>query len=144
MCHHQAQLLLDVAPQLSEQGIKLVVVGNGSAFFATQFKEGLPWPGEIYLDSNSSAFAAVNLQRVGAMQAIKRWLPAASWFKKNAPKYASSNMQGDGFQTGGVFLIGPGEGSCLQYSFKEMDHDVLEFASGADILKAASSHASSL
>jgi hypothetical protein len=36
-------------------------------------------------------------------------------------KYPTSNMEGDGQQTGGVFVISP-EGKLL-YSFKEGDHE---------------------
>jgi len=97
----------------------------------------LPWPGEIYLDSSSSAFEAVNLPRLTAFQGLKRWLPAVSWFKKEGKRY-NHNMQGDGFQTGGVFLIGPGEGSRVLFSFKEADNDALVFADGDALVKAAS------
>jgi len=130
-------LLLDIAPQLSQLGVKLVVVGNGSAYFANQFKAALPWPGEIYLDPASSAFQAVHLPRLSTFEGVKRWLPTLAWFKKEGKRY-DSNMQGDGFQTGGVFLIGPGERSRVLFSFKEVDNDALIFADGPALVKAAS------
>jgi len=116
--------------------VKLVVVGNGSAYFAKQFQTNLPWPGEIYLDPTSSAFAAVNLPRLTKFQGVKRWLPTLSWFKNVGSRY-KHNMEGDGFQTGGVFLIGPGENSRVQFVFKEAENDALTFADGAALLKAA-------
>jgi len=135
-------LLLDVAPRLNALGVKLVVVGNGSAYFANQFKQNLPWPGEIYLDTTSSAFQAVNLPRLSLMQGVKRWLTTLSWFKKVGTRY-KHNMEGDGFQTGGVFLIGPGEGSRVQFSFKEADNDALTFADGEALVQAAAQPPSS-
>lgn len=116
-----------------------MVVGNGSVYFAKQFQESLPWPGEIYLDSTSSAFAAVNLPRLSAWQAAKRWLPAVSWFSNEGKRYKGHNMKGDGLQTGGVFLIGPGAGSRVQFAFKEADNDALIFADGAALVAAARS-----
>jgi len=52
-------------------------------------------------------------------------------------------MEGDGFQTGGVFLIGPGEGSRVQFSFKEADNDALTFADGEALVQAAAQPPSS-
>lgn len=125
-----------MAPQLQEQGVKLAVVGNGSQYFASQFRENLPWPGEIYLDPTSSAFAAINLPRMSAFQAIKHFFPAVSWFKKEGSKY-KHNMEGDGLQTGGVFLIGPGESSKVLFSFREADNEALAFADGQALVKVA-------
>lgn len=46
---------------------------------------------------------------------------ALRWYNSNKSNYATSNLEGDGNQTGGVFVISP-EGKML-YSFKENDND---------------------
>jgi len=45
-------------------------------------------------------------------------------------------MKGDGQQTGGVFVLGPGIGEDIIYSFKEIENDVTSFANTEDIIAA--------
>lgn len=45
-------------------------------------------------------------------------------------------MQGDGQQTGGVFVVGPGEQSEILFSFKESDAAPDEMADNDAILAA--------
>ena len=54
-------------------------------------------------------------------------------------KYGAADMEGDGQQTGGVFVISP-EGKML-YSFKESDHDPDVFADNKAIVAALEKYA---
>lgn len=61
-----------------------------------------------------------------------------SFYREISSKYPDSDVKGDGQQTGGVFVVGPGVGNEILYSFRENDNEVTSFASHDDILAACS------
>jgi prostamide/prostaglandin F2alpha synthase len=137
LCLHQASMLMALKPALDEHGVRLIAVGNGDFAMAKQFKEGLNWPGEVYLDPDSTSYKAIHLKRLSNWEVAKRYftsLRVLSWFKNNPHK--AQNQDGDGFQTGGVFIVGPGAGSSVIFSFKEIDNDPLSFPIPEAILNA--------
>eukprot|EP01012_Entosiphon_sulcatum_P048921 TRINITY_DN6749_c0_g1_i1.p1 TRINITY_DN6749_c0_g1~~TRINITY_DN6749_c0_g1_i1.p1 ORF type:complete len:182 (+),score=36.65 TRINITY_DN6749_c0_g1_i1:52-597(+) len=137
-CHHQATLLLELKPELDRLGVKLVCIGNGSAYFAQKFKEGVNWPGDIYLDPDSSIYKALQLKRWSMWEVTKRFFfssKAIGWAKEFTKKYKSSDLQGDGQQSGGVLVLTPGVDEPL-FFHKEMDAEPTVFADNAAILAA--------
>lgn len=56
---------------------------------------------------------------------------ALSFYNNLKGKYPTSNMEGDGQQTGGVFVVSP-EGKLL-YSFKENDHEPSMFGNATTV-----------
>jgi len=120
--------------------VPLIVVGNGSKRFAQKFKEGIKFSGEIYLDPESKSFKALSLPRLSAWQAVKRFFfdsKAVKFFKGLKKNYANSDLEGDGQQTGGVFVVGPGIGRAMRYSFREHENDTDTFADLDAILEAS-------
>jgi len=91
-----------------------------------QFKTGLPFEGEIYIDSTSESFKKASLPRLTLWQISKRFLfnmKLFSMFYSLNKKHAASDASGDGQQTGGVFIFGPGSKSEILYSFRENDNE---------------------
>mmetsp|Transcript_91495 Transcript_91495/g.136995 ORF Transcript_91495/g.136995 Transcript_91495/m.136995 type:complete len:136 (+) Transcript_91495:183-590(+) len=132
---------MKIKPQLDQLGVKFVAVGTGSKLFANNFKKGVPFDGEVFLDPEAKTFAAINLPRLSMWQVTKRFLinlTALSFYRQISGNYPSSDTKGDGQQTGGVFVVGPGIGKELLYSFKENDAEVVDFASHDDIIEACS------
>jgi len=131
---------MQIKPNLDQLGVPLIVVGNGSKRFAQKFKEGIKFPGEIYLDPESKSFKALALPRLSAWQAVKRFFfesKTVRFFKSLKKTYQSSDLEGDGQQTGGVFVVGPGSGRPMRYTFREHENDAESFADLDAILAAA-------
>jgi hypothetical protein len=58
--------LMDIKPQIEAAGARLVAIGNGSAYFAKQFAEGLPFPADaVFIDKDSAVYKELNLPRLG-------------------------------------------------------------------------------
>lgn len=128
---------MSIKPQLDQLGVRLIAVGTGNKNFAQKFQKGLPFEGEVYLDPEANSFRALSLKRLSVWEVTKRFVlssTALGFYKKKSKEYASSDVQGDGQQTGGVFVVGPKD--RLYYSFIENEHEVTEFANPEDILKA--------
>ena len=91
-----------------------------------QFKTGLPFDGEIYIDSTSESFKKASLPRLSLWQISKRFLlnvKLFSLFYSLNKKHGASDASGDGQQTGGVFIFGPGSKSEIIFSFRENDNE---------------------
>jgi len=130
---------MNLKPKLDHLGVGMIAVGNkhSNVRWATKFQRGLPWGGEIYIDPTSAAFKAAELPYLTTWQTVSRFflsLRVISFFRSLTPKYAASDMEGDGSQTGGVFVVGPGAESRLQYAFKESEQDPDVFADPLAIL----------
>jgi len=132
-----------IKPQLDEKGIPLIGIGTGSKFFARKFKEGLPFTGQVYIDPEALTFKAKGLRRLSIWEVAQRFvlsLKALSFYKSISSKYAYSDTEGDGQQTGGVYVLGPDPSQPgkkkLLYTFNEVDHDPTEFADTNAILNA--------
>jgi len=130
---------MQIKPKLDHLGIPLIAVGNGSKRFALKFKTALEWEGPIYLDTECNTFKALQLAKLTIWQAIKRFFSreARNYYKQLSKVYTSADLEGDGTQTGGVFVLGPGVGRPLRFSFRENENDTDVFADNEAILKAA-------
>lgn len=124
--------------KFDQAGVKLVAIGNGSPLFGKGFKEQLPFEGEVYLDKDSEVFKELQLKRLSTWEAAKTYF--MSWsvlklLKDYSGKYAGSNFQGDGLQTGGVFVVS-GANEKVLYSFIESEQPADTFADVNEILRA--------
>eukprot|EP01069_Polyplicarium_translucidae_P006310 Polyplicarium_translucidae@DN2939_c0_g1_i4.p2 len=143
LCHHQTHLLMEVADALKKNDIQLVAIGNGSEAFAEKYKASLNFPGPIYIDGESTLFKALGMPRWSNWK-FARWLfswSKMSHFRDLGKKYPGSDMQGDGHQTGGVLVAGPGASSDLRVLFREYDgmesaDDASKFLAGSALLQA--------
>jgi len=118
---------MQIKPQLDHLGIPLLAIGNGSKLFARGFITSTPFTGHVFVDPDSLCFKAMELKRLTLWQALRHFFnsTARAAFKTLREKReAKGDLLGDGQQTGGVFVVGPGERSTLSYIFKEQDHPV--------------------
>jgi len=139
LCQHQSTLLLTIKPKLDQLGIPLIAIGNSNVKFANKYKEGLKWTGEIYIDPTSTGAKLLSLPRLTAWQSMKRYFldsRAIKYFKTLSKTYQSADLEGDGQQTGGVFVLGPGVGRPFRYAFREIDNEFDKFADVDAILEA--------
>mmetsp|Transcript_30680 Transcript_30680/g.52487 ORF Transcript_30680/g.52487 Transcript_30680/m.52487 type:complete len:135 (-) Transcript_30680:210-614(-) len=125
--------------QLNELGVSVVAVGTGSKLFASKFKESVSFEGEVLIDKDAEMFKAIDLPRLSIWEVTKRFifnLTGLSLYRELHSKYPDSDTKGDGQQTGGVFVIGPGTGKEILFQFRESDNEVEDFANPDDILEA--------
>lgn len=125
--------------KFDQAGVKVVAIGNGSPLFAKGFKEQLPFEGEMYLDNDSEVFKALELKRLGMWEATKTYFMSWSvlkFFKDQMANYPASNTNGDGLQTGGVFVVSSAPEEKVLYSFIENEHPADTFADVDEILRA--------
>ncbi len=93
--------------QLDQAGVALVAVGSGSSDHARSFSGSTGFDGEMYVSRDLAAYRAFRLVR-GVWRSIG---PGSVYRGVNALKrgFRQGPTQGDPWQQGGVFLIGPGE-----------------------------------
>lgn len=128
--------------KLKSIGVPLVIIGNGSANFGKSFIQDSPFAAEyndpksplkveLYIDTKLAAYKAFELNR-GILATISPWNIGKMW--KAKAKYSISNgkLEGDAFQQGGTFVVGPGK--VMHYAYANTgtgDH-----APMADVLQA--------
>jgi NAD(P)-dependent dehydrogenase (short-subunit alcohol dehydrogenase family) len=89
-----------------EREISVVLIGNGSAFFAEAFREDFALTVPILVDPDLVAYRAAGLRRGSSAVVSKKFLPNAIRAMRTGARQAS--VQGDAWQLGGVFVMGPG------------------------------------
>jgi prostamide/prostaglandin F2alpha synthase len=139
MCLHQATMLIALKPVLDAHEVRLIAVGTGDYYTAKQFKEGLNWPGELYLDPDLTSFKALHLKRFSHWEIARRFVTnrrVVAWISKH-PHKAQTLIDGDNSQSGGIFVVGPGVGSSVIFSYKEVENDPLSFAIPEAIVNAS-------
>jgi len=128
---------------LQAKGVSLVAIGNGSQNFAKKFRSSVNWPGPVFIDKDSAIYKAMGLKRMSKWEVAKRFFLSfsfMSFYRKELSSLSDkSDMEGDGHQTGAVFVVGPGEESDPIYCFREGDNAVDTFADTAAILAAVGS-----
>jgi len=142
LCQRQARILLQGKSQLDAAGLKLVLISNGTPQAAQKFVTSMPYYGELYLDEGSTTYRAIGLKRLGLGGALSRFFSPKSISKTKAIFKAepASDMSGDGNQTGGVAVLGPGP-TPPSFLWRENDHPVDQFCSPEEVLAAVGSGA---
>jgi hypothetical protein len=112
----QAAALMDIKEKLDTAGIPLVAIGSGSPRGARHFIEKLHFTGEMYVNRNLSAYRAFKLER-GFLKTLG---PAALFHGIQAMRegFRQGRMDGDTWQQGGVFVMGPGSTLIFQHRNK--------------------------
>ncbi len=103
----QAAALGGVKGRLDGAGVALVAVGSGSTDGARRFAEKLPFAGEMYVNWDLSAYRAFRLER-----GLWKTLGPASvlrGIRAMMDGFRQGRTDGDLWQQGGVFVLGPGE-----------------------------------
>ena len=126
----------DYVPEIRRQGAELVIVGNGSRYFASTFREELGLDCPLLVDPELQAYRAAGLRR-GRVEILSPRVPlnAMRAFWNGARQHG---VHGDPWQLGGVFVLRPGGELVYRYLSREAgDHAPI-----ADVLAALAPDAS--
>eukprot|EP00698_Gefionella_okellyi_P003696 TRINITY_DN13454_c0_g1_i1.p1 TRINITY_DN13454_c0_g1~~TRINITY_DN13454_c0_g1_i1.p1 ORF type:complete len:133 (-),score=34.72 TRINITY_DN13454_c0_g1_i1:196-594(-) len=108
---------------LQAANVRFVAVGTGSPHFAKTFKAGSKFEGDVLLDPQGSAYNVLALPKFK----LSRFLLPSAWkaLAKALFRY-SNNLQEDNvkLQSGGVYVMGPGEGKKMLFAWREADEAV--------------------
>jgi hypothetical protein len=112
----QAAALMDIKVKLDAAGIPLVAIGSGSPEGARHFVKKLHFTGEMYINQDLSAYKAFRLQR-GLLKTLG---PASLIHGIQAMRkgFRQGLTDGDLWQQGGVFVMGPGNELLFQHRNK--------------------------
>jgi hypothetical protein len=128
----QAAALMGIKGKLEGAGIALVAIGSGSPAGAGHFVKKLHFTGEMYVNQDLSAYRAFGLQR-GLLKTLG---PASLIQGIRAMKdgFRQGRTDGDLWQQGGVFVLGPGNELNFQHRNRFAgDHADLEALLAASI-----------
>jgi len=112
----QAAALMGIKEKLDEAGIPLVAIGSGSPEGARHFIEKLHFTGEMFVNQDLSAYRAFKLERgfwktLGPASLIRGIQAMREGFRQG-------RMDGDNWQQGGIFVMGPGNKLIFQHRNK--------------------------
>jgi NAD(P)-dependent dehydrogenase (short-subunit alcohol dehydrogenase family) len=117
--------LRDRLGEIRARGAELVIVGNGAESFAKAFREDFSLDGPLLVDPELRAYRAAGLRR-GRVEVLSPRLPlhALRALRSGARQ---TQVQGDPWQLGGVFVIRPGGELAYRYVSREAgDHPPLD------------------
>jgi NAD(P)-dependent dehydrogenase (short-subunit alcohol dehydrogenase family) len=117
-----------------EEGHSVVVIGNRSAHFATAFRREFGLGVPVLVDPEKAAYRAADLRRGVSTMLSPRLVTNALRAMKRGAKQTST--QGDPWQLGGVFVIGPGD----EMRFVFRSGTAGDHASAVDIEAALDGH----
>ena len=107
LCKEQVAELGGFAGQLAAAGLRLFLIGNGSAAQAATFAQESATPFPLFTDPRLGTFKAAGLERsigsvvnIGTLKSGLRALKAGHF---------QSSVRGDAWQEGGAFVIAPGD-----------------------------------
>jgi dehydrogenase/reductase SDR family protein 12 len=117
--------LRDYLPEIRRRGAELVIVGNGSPYFAASFREELRLDCPVLVDPELTAYRAAGLRR-GRVEILSPRVPLnavrALW--RGARQ---QGVHGDPWQLGGMFVIRPGGEVVYRHVSREAgDHPPIE------------------
>jgi NAD(P)-dependent dehydrogenase (short-subunit alcohol dehydrogenase family) len=117
--------LRDSLPEIRRRGGELVIVGNGSRYFAASFREELRLDGPLLVDPELHAYRAAGLRR-GRVEILSPRVPlnAVRALLRGARQHG---VHGDPWQLGGVFVIRPGGQLVYRHVSREAgDHPPID------------------
>ncbi|MBW2500136.1 MAG: SDR family NAD(P)-dependent oxidoreductase [Deltaproteobacteria bacterium] len=115
----------DPIRQWRERGIEVVIVGNGNASFAEDFRQEFGLEAPLLVDPELVAYRAAGLRRGGSAMASPRLFRNAYRALRGGARQTA--VQGDPWQLGGVFVIAPGGELRLAHRSREAgDHAGVE------------------
>jgi NAD(P)-dependent dehydrogenase (short-subunit alcohol dehydrogenase family) len=122
--------LRDRIEEIRALDAELVIVGNGAQSFAAAFREDYDLDCPLLVDPELRAYRAAGLRR-GRVELLSPRLPRNALRALRAG-YRQTDVQGDPWQLGGVFVIRPGGELAYRYVSREAgDHAPID-----DILAA--------
>ncbi|MCU0577026.1 MAG: AhpC/TSA family protein [Desulfobacterota bacterium] len=121
----QAAALRDIKGELDGAGVALVAIGSGSPEGAAHFAKKLRFSGEMYVNQDLGAYKAFRLER-GLLETLgpTSLIRGIQAMKKG---FRQGRTDGDLWQQGGVFVLGPGNRLVFQHRNKSAgDHADLD------------------
>lgn len=111
----------DRVEDIRSRGAELVIVGNGAANFAAAFREDFSLDGPLLVDPELRAYRAAGLRR-GRVELLSPRLPLNA-LRALRGGYRQTDVQGDPWQLGGVFVIRPDGALLYRHESREAgDH----------------------
>lgn len=122
---------MEIKDRLAAAGVTVVAIGSGTPKQARVFVGKSKFVGEMYVDQDLRSYGAFNLVR-GFLRTLG---PASLWRGLAAMKkgFHQGRTEGDLWQQGGVFILGPGR----QMIFQHRNRVAGDHADPAAVLKAA-------
>lgn len=129
--YQQVAELMEIRNRLAVAGVTVVAIGSGTPEQARVFVGKTKFKGEMYVDQDLRTYRAFNLVR-GFWRTLG---PASLWRGLAAMKkgFHQGRTEGDLWQQGGVFVLGPGR----QMVFQHRNRVAGDHADPADVLEAA-------
>ncbi len=111
----------DAIDSWEARGTRVVIIGNGNRDFAEAFREEFGIGGLLLVDPELHAYRAAGLRR-GHREIVSPKL-LGNAFRALRSGARQTSVQGDPWQLGGVFVIGPGGEMLFEYRSSEAgDH----------------------
>ena len=111
----------DRIDEIRARGAELVIVGNGAQNFAAAFREDYQLDCPLLVDPELRAYRAAGLRR-GRVELLSPRLPLNA-LRALRSGFRQTDVQGDPWQLGGVFVIRPGGELRYRYVSREAgDH----------------------
>eukprot|EP00741_Cyanophora_paradoxa_P022782 tig00021517_g22003.t1 len=104
LCREGAADLSKIKPQLDAAGVRMIAVAHEKLGYE-DFAKGNYWAGELYFDEEKDLYKALGTQRSGWLGMLRPdvW---QSIFRAKGKEF-DGNVDGDGWQLGGTFVLGP-------------------------------------
>ena len=93
----------DILPEIRAQGADLVIIGNGSRFFAQSFREELGLDVPILIDEDRRSYTSAGFRRGGSGMLSPRLFVNAT--RALLAGHRQTGIQGDALQLGGVLIL---------------------------------------
>ncbi len=124
-CRAQVAELSAALPQIRARAAELVLIGTGDVQAAREFRSDFDLDVPVFADPELTTFRALPLQRgfktVLTLSVMKRAV------KTLQDGFRQGKTQGDVWQQGGVFILGPGDREHYRYISAEAgDHPTVE------------------
>jgi len=112
-CREQVAQLRDALPGIRARGAGLIVIGNGTPAMAADFRQQRAPDLDVLVDPGREAYRALGL-RHGIGTALS-WATLGNARRAWQGGFRQERTQGDPWQQGGVFVVGPGAVTRFAY-----------------------------
>ena len=120
----------DAYEEIQRKGARLIVIGSGQPEHARAFREDERIPFELWVDPEMKAYRAAGLRR-GLLKSASWRSPGHVW-RALRGGFRQTNVQGDPWQLGGVFVITP-DGATV---YEQISREAGDHAPLSDVMRA--------
>lgn len=112
LCRDYAILLSEIKPELDTMGVSMVALGHEMLGLG-EFYTGNYWKGDLFVDGEKTVFQQLRTGRGSLLGLLSKQTLEAG--KAATERGTEGNLEGDGFQLGGVWVFAA-DGTCT-YSY---------------------------